>query len=780
VTNAVQLTELFDPNALAPGLYVVRSDMPAYGLSRALVEERIVRFRGEQYVTPKHKQLVFEVRPKRRANPSVKLTETSFQKATEQYADWKIKWWREAIQNATDAGATVIRCEAREQPDGTYLVSCEDNGKGMDRWTIENKMMAIGGSEKSSESVGGFGVAKNLLLFHWPEWEIHSLASAVRGRNVTGSDFLDVPMLRGTKITVRMPADKFTDQALAVAYITRCELPHITFYVNGEKVKANLKGRKLLRDTPEFKLYFNQGETKSSEIFIRARSRQFDGALYLFDMDLGVEVGGQILVDLLLPSVKILTDNRDGFNRTDGYWTSKKILEFAKELTIEGKAALRAKKTLVAQAYRGAGKFQAETREAEATAAVGATSGLPANIATLLAIFLAAEEARNKRAETDPVYAAELAAQRAADEKAARARRRYDEEEPNVDVGHPDGFSMPILGSEAAKAMLENVRGPSAVEAAIKQAVWRPDFYLHNEVEGFRVPKEFLPQSMSPRVVKLLSVWTDLCRFVMMQLASPKTFGVGFVFSTDAGAEHLSAENEDWLLINPYRDVAHQKMLLRPSSNDDLQYLYASAIHEATHMADGISFHGISFAYALTRNIAKCARGWKVVKRIERATKLGMLPQIGKAAVAEPAPRPSKAEREAEAPLKKHRALALSMRQVGMNTADVNWTLTNEHGLTRDQAEEAADLAADDMFDAKRALAAWIRARIDEDDWSESNVLEELSGRRGPWRGPGGSGPQRLLRDVFGDKTSMPRDGGGFRAWPSDAALNDIIVMARP
>ncbi len=61
MTHAVQLTDLFDPNALAPGFYVVRSDMPAYGLSRALVEERIVRFRGEQYVTPKHKQLVFEV-----------------------------------------------------------------------------------------------------------------------------------------------------------------------------------------------------------------------------------------------------------------------------------------------------------------------------------------------------------------------------------------------------------------------------------------------------------------------------------------------------------------------------------------------------------------------------------------------------------------------------------------------------------------------------------------------------------------------------------------------
>jgi len=47
-----------------------------------------------------------------------------------------------------------------------------------------------------------------------------------------------------------------------------------------------------------------------------------------------------------------------------------------------------------------------------------------------------------------------------------------------------------------------------------------------------------------------------------------------------------------------------------------LKWLYAAAIHEATHIADNMSYHDESFAAALTRNMAKCADGYRKIRQI--------------------------------------------------------------------------------------------------------------------------------------------------------------------
>jgi len=725
-TEAQRLSQVFDPVALAPGMYVIASSAPGYGLARALADEAIVAYVGERYATPTTKEMLFFVgrgeRKGRAANPSVKVLIDSFANATDAYDDWKIKWWREAIQNGVDAGATTIRCEAHEQSDGTWLVSCEDNGRGMDRDTIENKLMAVGGTGKRGPgggTVGGFGLAKNMLLFTWLDWEIRSRDSMIHGRGGEGSDFETIPAMKGTKITVRMPADKHTYDALAVTYIGLCDLPHVSFFVNGEPVKARLKGKKLLRDEPEFQLFHNQSQEKTSAILVRARGTQFQGSLFLFKMELDLEIVGEVIVDLLLPTIKILTDNRDGFNDTGGYWTKQKLTKFAKELTIEGKAALRAQKTMISQAFRGEGKFRAESseRESQAAAAVGATSGKPADLGRALADFL-------KLMGDNPAALADLverqkAAKTAGSEEASPGpkRRSYGEPEAEVSVGSGGGFAMPMASSAAARIMVESIRGPTNVEAAIRQVVWRPDFFLHNEVPGYRVPKEFMPASMTPRAVKLLSVWTDLCRFVMMQLGCSKTFGVGFMFSTTSGAAALRAEGEDWLILNPFRDVEHQRMMLRPSNDEDLQWLYASAIHEATHLADGIEMHGIAFAYALTHNIAKCTKGWRVVKKIERATKLGVVAKTGAgggAGGAEPrAKGRSKAEREAARVRKVHVEHAYRLLDDGLGgTAAQRELHLVEHfagdaGVTEDEAWAIVEEARSERRRREELLVGW-------------------------------------------------------------------------
>ena len=163
--------------------------------------------------------------------------------------------------------------------------------------------------------------------------------------------------------------------------------------------------------------------------------------------------------------------------------------------------------------------------------------------------------------------------------------------------------------------------GPNHLEAAVKQLVWEPDFFLVNEVEGYRVPKKFYPESMSPTILKLAKTWTELCRYVLMQLGSEEHFGVGFVFSEDAAAQAITDEDreghtEKWIMLNPFKDVHARNEIWRPAQDQDLKWLYAAAIHECTHIADRISYHDESFARALTNNMAKCADGYRKIRQI--------------------------------------------------------------------------------------------------------------------------------------------------------------------
>ncbi len=151
--------------------------------------------------------------------------------------------------------------------------------------------------------------------------------------------------------------------------------------------------------------------------------------------------------------------------------------------------------------------------------------------------------------------------------------------------------------------------------------MWKPDFFVINEIENWKVPKKFFPETMTPRVFKLAKTWTELVRFVLIQLGSTTNFGVGFQFSTETAASAIEDENEDgekesWIMLNPFKDFSRRDKIWSPSKDDDLDWLYAAAIHEATHVADNIERHDESFAAALTINMARCARGQRKIRQI--------------------------------------------------------------------------------------------------------------------------------------------------------------------
>ena len=566
-----------------PGLYVVRSGSAAYFPVMGLIEGGYAEFEGEVYddqgrtvtihvtTTPPPQMMRMEDTQKR----SITIGPEFFITALKDYNDWPIKWWREAVQNAVDAGGKNIALNAVKQEDGTMLVTCDDDGRGMDEDTIINKFLVLGGTTKigSGGAAGGFGKAKELLLLPWISWRIHSRDTIIEGAGIDYSVSRG-PMRTGTRLDVVMPPDKCTDGAVALGFLQKCFLPGVKFTVNGERAKAELAGvgAPIGQVPDKVDIFFTPATTTQSYIYVRARG------LFMFQSYVG-EVPGFILAELIAPSIEILTANRDGFR---DYNVQHAVNKLSERIAKDNLSALKSKQGLIRQKFEGTGKFKAKERASIVLEQIGSYGA--GNLSSQNTEAIVQTMGSYAQAEEDKLQ------------------------------------SMP--SPVVAHVMLDQkFLGPNHLEAAIKQLVWEPDFFLVNEIEGYKVPKKFYPASMTPSVLKLAKTWVELCRYVMMQLGSEEHFGAGFVFSEDAAAQAITDEDKEgrterWLMLNPFKDMRDRKVLWRPAQDDDLKWIYAAAIHECTHIADRISYHDESFASALTRNMAKCADGYRKIRQI--------------------------------------------------------------------------------------------------------------------------------------------------------------------
>jgi hypothetical protein len=567
----------------APGLYLVRSGSEAYFPIMAFIEAGYAEFVGEIYddqgrtvtvrveTTPPPQSMMMREGPEKRI---ITIGPEFFITALKDYEDWPLKWWREAVQNAVDAGGRNVALGADKQSDGTMVVYCDDDGRGMDEETILKKFLVLGATTKTGPggTAGGFGKAKELLLLPWIAWRIHSRDTLVEG---AGIDYTvsRAPTRQGTRLEVTMPPDKLTDAPIALGFLQKCYLPSVQFTVNGQPARADLAGATKVDTVPDkAEVYFTPAAATQSYLYVRARG------LFMFLKYIG-EVPGFVIAELTAPSIDILTANRDGFR---DYHVARAVDRLAERIAKDNMSALKSKQGLIRQKFEGSGKFRARERASMVLERIGPYG-----------------DGKLSTANTEAVVAVVSDYARAEEDK-RQAR-------PAPAVAH---------------VMLDQkFLGPNHLEAAIKQLVWEPDFFLVNEIEGYVVPKKFFPESMTPTVLKFAKTWVELCRYVMMQLGSSEQFGVGFVFSTDAAAQAITDEDregktEKWIMLNPWKDIRSQRDLWRPAQDADLKWLYAAAIHEATHIADRMSYHDESFAAALTRNMAKCADGYRKIRQI--------------------------------------------------------------------------------------------------------------------------------------------------------------------
>ena len=130
-----------------------------------------------------------------------------FETAIKDYENPHWAFVREIMQNSIDAGSRTIHWKFAPSPDGGLTVTITDDGCGMNRDILVNKLLELGGSGKEFRdgAVGGFGKAKELLLFSQRSYRIetHNLILEGSGADYTLADIDDFG-IDGTVITVHL------------------------------------------------------------------------------------------------------------------------------------------------------------------------------------------------------------------------------------------------------------------------------------------------------------------------------------------------------------------------------------------------------------------------------------------------------------------------------------------------------------------------------------------------------------------------------------------------
>jgi hypothetical protein len=627
-----------------PGAYYTTTGQQAYGVAKALEWHPFIK-PGEETFYVEGSVLHFEVlaKPAKKLQtnpPTVGWGTTSdyYERRIESYDKWELAWWREVAQNSRDARATRFDwvCEAgvftdpdTKETTPAMVVIARDNGTGMDEATLRKAFFTRGGSVKEAGAVGGFGDAKELILTPWLGYEVRTRDLIARGRH----EDLFMPgieagqkFLQGTEVRVWMPMNRTTGPEFAMSILERSYLPGITTTVNGQRVDAALRGGTKVIDDP---IRLNNGtEVGRIEIYHQPRARRHGvyirgNGVFMFE-ESGNDTGqgsfkGVVYVDIMAPPRSVFTKKRDALS-----WESsarETVKRFVAKLSVDPMSALKAQRA----------KDSTYRKIVEGTGALDAREGIAAEVAaSTLEKFNVEQMAPKKAGRSFSISEAVL---EAAVQQVTQAKT--------------DGAFSSTAGSGAAEVDLsphvEAVRAvlggvelmkTEQVAGAIRMAAWKPDFLIEQTLPGYKVPKKLEPATMQPKYLRLIRLWSELCKYALIQVALFKPFGVGWVFDTETdkdgnemvtGAASLKHAGVDWLLLNPIKlrslgDFRYEEEddHFDLGSERDLEELCASVIHEVTHM-QGYGRHDQAYAYALTDNI-KIAFGMKAAaKKILKA-----------------------------------------------------------------------------------------------------------------------------------------------------------------
>ena len=467
--------------------------------------------------------------------------------AKREYSDWRYALLREFVQNAIDGGANKINVEILHDGSKTITMRVNNNGSPMDRDTLENKLLALGGSTKNSESsVGGFGAAKLLLYFCHTSYRIHTGNLIVTGSGgqyeITESEqFVD-----GVENTITLDAStaylhenlvEATKHIIAFSQLD-CE---IEFSHNCESDnKIVTKTFKPALHKGSARREFKWGKVYTNNTFTNRLIVRMNG-ICMFSNYVGFNKC--VIIELTGKSTDLLTSSRDRL--LDKY--NQELMAFIGEITTDKDSALK-KVAKTYMHYAGRKHMVAKTVEAK------------------------------ELETTSNVASEEQAAPESGICVAARATAQT-----------PDRGTM--VGESEARESVKNQLNS--------------EFIIKNETD-LTLPDYLMPHSekFSKYAKTLAKYWANVMVELHKLFNIEGNFGTGFVISEESEAQHeVTSEYGRIYYVNPCKVVKQKgsssrslKIRFRLTEKDRLISL---AVHELVH-GIGCSYHDEQYANQLT------------------------------------------------------------------------------------------------------------------------------------------------------------------------------------
>lgn len=276
----------------------------------------------------------------------VKLNNAFFQRIKSDYSDWRWAFFRELIQNSYDARANAIRFQIAEyESEGvkeTHVI-CEDDGCGMNRDILENVLLCMGGSQKLDDSIGGYGVAKNLIFFAQKQYRVATNNLRVVGSGAEYTITEHSNQVKGTRISVVLTNNESANfEDLLRDFASYVDFKGKTQVINGalkttREVSIVLNDKVLPQLAREYdyqmqtelgQLEFSDTDNRYSELVVCVAGLPMFRQRFYHN-----KTGFQGRLSLTGKSLDMLTANRDGLKSSESYKLSSLLEQLSTERT---------------------------------------------------------------------------------------------------------------------------------------------------------------------------------------------------------------------------------------------------------------------------------------------------------------------------------------------------------------------------------------------------------------------------------------------------------------
>jgi hypothetical protein len=483
--------------------------------------------------------------------PTVAIPAEHFTKSVKRnYSDHKSALIRELVQNSVDAGSSNLWIDIDESE---KTLTFTDDGCGMTKEILVKAMLTMSGSYKANTNpVGGFGAAKEILIFQHQQYSIITRhgdeVTAVVGHQLD-YEFVEGNLdHQGTMIKIWFHEDFGFDSiytSYVVNYLCDCELDQ-DIWLNGEQFTIQKKKGELLKENDWCKIYVKEHQHDVNTATIRI------SGVKMFDV--WVNTKYEVIVEITKPSIEILTVNRDGFNWRYQEQLIKLIFEISVDKGQFGKMYGKS------EVWRGVNKSYDDIAF-DASAIVELTDPK----------FKEYEEKMSQMAmEASNV---------------ARA---------NSGLGKAE--MVKVVKDTVEKMAVANDLPDQLITSminAINDQVCDHVADFHIEVSGKninKIPDKFLPNKWSNRTTSIVKLWKHCIKLVMKANGIVAPYTIGFIIDNDEKtfACHKMINGVSIFMINPmltwmqssvHMNVFHKMILM--------------AAHECTHREH--QFHNESF-----------------------------------------------------------------------------------------------------------------------------------------------------------------------------------------